>query len=699
MHHDVTIDAHTTLTAWLAHAALRSRALHVPTRCIAIGAITLLPHQVAAVEWLLARLTRYRGALLADPPGLGKTYVALAIAARLGGPTLVIAPAALRPRWLGAMRETGVPCTFVSTERLSAPQALPVCHASLVIIDEAHHLRTAGTRRYARAQTLCAAATVLLLSATPIHNRRTDLHDVLALVHAPPVRLTTAQLRRALTLRRTLREVATLPQPMPGPAVHLPRVIERRTAPAHAQRHAVVDAIQRLPALSDTGGDPAHALLMRGLLHAFASSAAALAARIRHRTAVLVAIDAAVGAGIDPSPTLRAAFSSGDDAVQLAMPALLGVPAMAADRALADRARRQRDALSALLRLLHADADAARTTRLRRLARWCATPVVAFTQFEATAAACYRALRWHPGIARLSGRGAEIASGPVTREEVLQRLLDARYAATQHRVRLLITTDVLSEGLSLAGVATIVHLDRPWTPARLDQRVGRAARIGAPVTTVRVLHCPACVPPSLHEEHARRLQRKRRAMHALAPDSDAATAGLLHALTARSTGAQPVVRALAVASSHVTQVRRVALVRLGGRRQLVVLDGRRLRAADASDWEALHAATPAPWPRGHIAACRRALRRVSADRSLTARVADQRDERLRQRIAGDEALLRERWRGAMTTAAHATALRRQLHQARDRRAGTLAAEGVRIYAMIVVIPAAAVRADSEAGHR
>jgi superfamily II DNA/RNA helicase len=58
---------------------------------------------------------------------------------------------------------------------------------------------------------------------------------------------------------------------------------------------------------------------------------------------------------------------------------------------------------------------------------------------------------------------------------------------------LLITTDVLSEGLNLQEASVVVHLDYPWNPARLDQRIGRVRRLGSRhhVVTVYALAPPA----------------------------------------------------------------------------------------------------------------------------------------------------------------------------------------------------------------
>jgi hypothetical protein len=58
----------------------------------------------------------------------------------------------------------------------------------------------------------------------------------------------------------------------------------------------------------------------------------------------------------------------------------------------------------------------------------------------------------------------------------------------------------LSEGLNLQEASVIVHLDLPWNPARLDQRVGRALRLGSRHSTVTVY---AFAPPTSAERMLR----------------------------------------------------------------------------------------------------------------------------------------------------------------------------------------------------
>ncbi|HEV7837861.1 MAG TPA: C-terminal helicase domain-containing protein, partial [Gemmatimonadaceae bacterium] len=54
------------------------------------------------------------------------------------------------------------------------------------------------------------------------------------------------------------------------------------------------------------------------------------------------------------------------------------------------------------------------------------------------------------------------------------------------RVDLLLSTDLLSEGVNLQAAHVVIHLDLPWTAARLEQRTGRVARLGSPHDTVYV---------------------------------------------------------------------------------------------------------------------------------------------------------------------------------------------------------------------
>src|SRR5690606_11720613 len=46
------------------------------------------------------------------------------------------------------------------------------------------------------------------------------------------------------------------------------------------------------------------------------------------------------------------------------------------------------------------------------------------------------------------------------------------------QLKLLFGTDAASEGLNLQALGTLINLDLPWNPTRLEQRKGRIQRIG-----------------------------------------------------------------------------------------------------------------------------------------------------------------------------------------------------------------------------
>jgi hypothetical protein len=157
------------------------------------------------------------------------------------------------------------------------------------------------------------------------------------------------------------------------------------------------------------------------------------------------------------------------------------------------------------------DVDAARAHQLRAIMRAHRdTKVVAFSSFEDTVHAIYRHLRGDGGICALSARGGVIAGGQLGRAAVLRQFApgSGNRVPEAQRIRLLLTTDLVSEGVDLHGAAVVVHLDLPWTPARLEQRVGRVARMGSqhPSVTVYALAPPAASEVLLHVE--RRLRAK-----------------------------------------------------------------------------------------------------------------------------------------------------------------------------------------------
>jgi len=255
-----------------------------------IGDVTLHLHQRRAVARVRTLLNTAGGALLADSTGLGKTFVALATAAGVER-TLIIGPASLAESWRRAMGRTGVTARFISLEKLSRGTSGPGDTPELVIVDEAHHLRNPRTKCYAAVAALCGRADVLLLSATPLQNRRADLIAQLALfLGDAAARATDAELAQFIVRRRADESSIRLP------AIHGPRWV---------QLPVIDDCLDDLMALpppvpgSDEG--TAGALVAYTLLRQWSSSRAAFIGALRRRLAKAIALMSALEAGRWPS--------------------------------------------------------------------------------------------------------------------------------------------------------------------------------------------------------------------------------------------------------------------------------------------------------------------------------------------------------------------------------------------------------------
>lgn len=57
-----------------------------------------------------------------------------------------------------------------------------------------------------------------------------------------------------------------------------------------------------------------------------------------------------------------------------------------------------------------------------------------------------------------------------------------------HEIKILVGTDAASEGLNLQTLSTLINLDLPWNPTRLEQRKGRIQRIGQAALKVKIFN-------------------------------------------------------------------------------------------------------------------------------------------------------------------------------------------------------------------
>ncbi|HJS44279.1 MAG TPA: SNF2-related protein, partial [Gemmatimonadales bacterium] len=146
----------------------------------------LAPHQIPAANRLRAIIARHGGALLADEVGLGKSYIALAVALARREPFALVVPAVLVPQWrglLGRFAVQDVPIMTHESLSTSSYRPLPSLTAAyrLFVVDEAHRFRNPETNRYRALARVVVGSEILLVTATPIHNRVADLLHLLRL--------------------------------------------------------------------------------------------------------------------------------------------------------------------------------------------------------------------------------------------------------------------------------------------------------------------------------------------------------------------------------------------------------------------------------------------------------------------------------------------------------------------------------------
>ena len=101
-------------------------------------------------------------------------------------------------------------------------------------------------------------------------------------------------------------------------------------------------------------------------------------------------------------------------------------------------------------------------------------------------------------------------SGVMLRGVFERRQRDAlKDAVRWSGVRLLLGTDAASEGLNLQRLGSLINLDLPWNPSRLEQRKGRIQRIGQirPEVDVYNMRYANSVEDRVHQLLSQRLER------------------------------------------------------------------------------------------------------------------------------------------------------------------------------------------------
>lgn len=438
----------------------------------------LRPEQHDTARRLVGVIERHGGALLADPVGSGKTFIALAVAAALqeDGPAAAVVPAPLVDQWTRRADECGVPLQVLSHAALSNGK-LPAESTRLVLIDECHHFRHPRTLRYRHLARFLVGRRMLALSATPLVNRLDDLaHQLLLGIRDDALRASgTASLRRECGKGRAPVALGEIIIVSPPPK-EMPIRTERRIGWGAAEAVPEPPWAAELDGMAIATRGSIAALVRCVLLNAAASSPAALRAALGRYAALLQHARDARAAGV---PLDRAAIRrfTAEAPEQLMLWELFPAEEGADVLPLADLARVER--LKASIPLDDPDPKAETLRSLLADGR----PTLVFTNAVATVPYLRDRLvdivpAWITGV-RAGWRHVN-----VPRAQVLSWF---RPGAPEVTPRVLLASDVAAEGLDLQRAQRVIHYDLPWTAMRLAQREGRSRRLGGAHAEVDVV--------------------------------------------------------------------------------------------------------------------------------------------------------------------------------------------------------------------
>ncbi|MBJ6760132.1 DEAD/DEAH box helicase family protein [Myxococcaceae bacterium JPH2] len=452
--------------------------------------VMVKPHQVGVVQRVLsARRPRF---VLADEVGLGKTIEAGMVfsALRLVGlarRVLVVAPSHLTVQWLvelfhkfnqlftlmdsdrhaqslkeapGVSPWARFPLVVTSLELLARSEehrrevAGEDAFWDLVIIDEAHHLK--GEKAFAAARGLAANSWgLLLLTATPMQLDPAEYHGLLTLIDAataPTVEGFEARLQRQEELSAAVRSLLE-----GGKASEAVRALARRF-PEDSRLTSLKDREALLAHLAETYS------LSDRLVRNRRAVVGGFSTRRLHRHPVtlspeeLKTRDAALAALAKSS--LRGA-PLGNVLRRLESSAASFAGAVRSNPALKDSG----------LKLPARDAKFSAFLRVLQGVIWKGEPrakVLVFTESRDT----LDMLQAELGREGVESLGYHGDLPLVERDRQVARFRDPEGP------KVLVCTEVGGEGRNFQFAHHLVHYDLPWSPATVEQRIGRLDRIG-----------------------------------------------------------------------------------------------------------------------------------------------------------------------------------------------------------------------------
>lgn len=144
--------------------------------------------------------------------------------------------------------------------------------------------------------------------------------------------------------------------------------------------------------------------------------------------------------------------------------------------------------------------------------------LVVFTESKETGDYLYRKLnKEFPGKVMFFSSAGGMLNGVEHTTPIARDLIRANFDPKQKQplddIRILLTTDVLAEGINLHRSNIVVNYDLPWNPTRVLQRVGRVNRIGSPHKNVYVFNFFPTAQSDMHLGLEANIKAKIQAFH------------------------------------------------------------------------------------------------------------------------------------------------------------------------------------------
>ncbi len=410
------------------------------------------PHQLNAAGEIVNRLEG--SALLADEVGLGKTIEAGLVLEELRARgevqlALILCPAGLLTQWRDELRTkfhrqvmlqprvppaSGIVLASLDwAKRTPQAASYQTRHWDLVIVDEAHHLKSQRSQNHSFVAGL-PRRRMLLITATPIQNELTELYNLVTLVKPAVFGSYMQFYRRFLLAPRRPRNVDELRQ-------ELSAVMVRRT-----RQEANIALPERKVELLKVDLTPPERQLYERATRLLVQ---AYRARRAQQETILPLV-------LIQRELCSSSFALADTLERMGS-SWFGSEARDLLRCARDIRQNQK-------------AEAARS-----LLCGMREPALVFTE--------YRATQMYLGR-ELEGAGLEVHylhGGQAQRQR--QQEIDT----FRSRGGVLVATEAGGQGLNLQTASVVVNYDLPWNPMRVEQRIGRVHRLGQ-TREVRILN-------------------------------------------------------------------------------------------------------------------------------------------------------------------------------------------------------------------